>query len=50
MLTSRTAERHRQRATELGANGYLTKPYRPEDVAAALRSVSAGMRSSAMVN
>ncbi|MGI8424063.1 MAG: hybrid sensor histidine kinase/response regulator, partial [Chloroflexota bacterium] len=37
MLTSRTADRHRQRAMELGANGYLTKPYRPEDVAAALR-------------
>ena len=37
MLTSRTAERHRQRAMELGATGYLTKPYRPQDVAAALR-------------
>jgi DNA-binding response OmpR family regulator len=37
MLTSRTAERHRTRALELGASGYLTKPYRPEEVAAALR-------------
>jgi chemosensory pili system protein ChpA (sensor histidine kinase/response regulator) len=40
MLTSRTAERHRTRAMELGANGYLTKPYRPEDVAAALRQLA----------
>ncbi|HEV2123642.1 MAG TPA: response regulator, partial [Chloroflexota bacterium] len=37
MLTSRTADRHRQRATELGASGYLTKPYRPEEVVAELR-------------
>ena len=44
MLTSRTAERHRTRAMELGANGYLTKPYRPEDVAAALRSVGSTAR------
>ncbi|HEU5317936.1 MAG TPA: response regulator, partial [Chloroflexota bacterium] len=43
MLTSRTAERHRTRAMELGANGYLTKPYRPEDVASALRQL-AGVR------
>jgi chemosensory pili system protein ChpA (sensor histidine kinase/response regulator) len=39
MLTSRTAERHRQRARDLGANGYLTKPYRPADVVAALTAV-----------
>ncbi len=39
MLTSRTAARHRQRAAGLGANGYLTKPYRPADVVAALRAV-----------
>ena len=39
MLTSRTAERHRARAAELGASGYLTKPYRPEDVVAALRGL-----------
>jgi chemosensory pili system protein ChpA (sensor histidine kinase/response regulator) len=50
MLTSRTADRHRRRAMELGANGYLTKPYRPEDVAAALRSVGAGARIPAIVN
>ncbi|MFN6512912.1 MAG: response regulator [Nostoc sp. CreGUA01] len=27
ILTSRSAEKHRQLAKELGANGYLTKPY-----------------------
>jgi chemosensory pili system protein ChpA (sensor histidine kinase/response regulator) len=47
MLTSRTAERHRQRARELGANGYLTKPYRPADVVAALRGVVPGWDGSA---
>jgi chemosensory pili system protein ChpA (sensor histidine kinase/response regulator) len=26
MLTSRTSEKHRQRAHELGAHAYLTKP------------------------
>ena len=26
MLTSRTGDRHRQKATSLGANGYLSKP------------------------
>ncbi len=39
MLTSRTAERHRKRAAELGASGYLTKPYRPADVVATLRAI-----------
>ncbi|MGH2370249.1 MAG: response regulator, partial [Chloroflexota bacterium] len=47
MLTSRTAERHRHRAVELGANGYLTKPYRPADVVAALRGVVQGAEAAA---
>jgi chemosensory pili system protein ChpA (sensor histidine kinase/response regulator) len=46
MLTSRTAQRHRDRAMELGANGYLTKPYRPAEVTAAVRDVVA--QSSAL--
>ena len=37
MLTSRSADRHRRRALELGANGYLTKPYRPADVVSTVR-------------
>ena len=31
MLTSRSSEKHRLRASELGANAYLTKPC-PQDV------------------
>jgi DNA-binding response OmpR family regulator len=30
MLTSRTAEKHKQMAIELGARGYFTKPYLEE--------------------
>jgi chemosensory pili system protein ChpA (sensor histidine kinase/response regulator) len=30
MLTSRGADRHRQMAVDLGANGYFTKPYLEE--------------------
>jgi chemosensory pili system protein ChpA (sensor histidine kinase/response regulator) len=30
MLTSRGADRHRQMAAQLGANGYFTKPYLEE--------------------
>jgi len=32
MLTSRTAEKHRERAVELGARGYVTKPYNDDDL------------------
>ena len=32
MLTSRTAEKHRERAMELGAQGYVTKPYNDDDL------------------
>jgi len=32
MITSRTAEKHRQRATMLGANEYLGKPFKEEEL------------------
>jgi chemotaxis protein histidine kinase CheA/ActR/RegA family two-component response regulator len=32
MLTSRSSEKHRQLALELGANGYLTKPYLDQEL------------------
>lgn len=32
MITSRTAEKHRRRATELGVDAYFGKPFREEDV------------------
>ena len=32
MITSRTGEKHRQRAMELGVEKYLGKPYQEEDL------------------
>jgi chemosensory pili system protein ChpA (sensor histidine kinase/response regulator) len=32
MITSRSGEKHRQHARELGVNGYLTKPYQEADL------------------
>jgi chemosensory pili system protein ChpA (sensor histidine kinase/response regulator) len=39
MLTSRSSEKHRERAQELGAHAYLTKPCAPEDLLETLRSL-----------
>src|SRR5690625_4035554 len=32
MITSRSGEKHRQRAREIGVNGYLTKPYQEAEL------------------
>ncbi|HLS05989.1 MAG TPA: Hpt domain-containing protein [Wenzhouxiangella sp.] len=32
MITSRSGEKHRERAREIGVNGYLTKPYQEADL------------------
>jgi len=32
MITSRSGEKHRQRARELGVNDYLAKPYQESDL------------------
>ena len=32
IITSRTAEKHRKMAAELGANEFLGKPYKEEDL------------------
>ena len=37
MITSRTADKHRNRATELGVDGFLGKPYQEEELLQALR-------------
>lgn len=42
MITSRIADRHRERAMQLGANAYLGKPYREDDVLQLLSSVIPG--------
>ena len=34
MITSRSGEKHQQRAMELGALAYVTKPYRETDLLA----------------
>jgi chemosensory pili system protein ChpA (sensor histidine kinase/response regulator) len=37
MITSRTADKHRNRAAELGVDGFLGKPYQEEELLQALR-------------
>ena len=39
MITSRTAEKHRNRAAELGVDLYLGKPYQEEDLLRNLRDM-----------
>jgi len=39
MVTSRTAEKHRSRARELGVEAYLGKPYQEEELLRHLRGV-----------
>jgi chemosensory pili system protein ChpA (sensor histidine kinase/response regulator) len=41
MLTSRSGEKHRQRALDLGAAAYLVKPWRDADLLATLQQVTA---------
>ena len=36
MITSRTADKHRNYAKELGVNEYFGKPYREDDLMAAI--------------
>jgi chemosensory pili system protein ChpA (sensor histidine kinase/response regulator) len=49
MVTSRSGDKHRHRATELGVNEYLGKPYREEELVAALRRVL-GDKASRLTN
>jgi chemosensory pili system protein ChpA (sensor histidine kinase/response regulator) len=39
MITSRTAEKHRNRASELGVDAYLGKPYQEEELLGHLREL-----------
>jgi chemosensory pili system protein ChpA (sensor histidine kinase/response regulator) len=41
MITSRTAEKHRNRAKELGVNAYLGKPYQEEELLRNMRELLA---------
>ncbi|MBI2865132.1 MAG: response regulator [Chloroflexi bacterium] len=40
ILTSRSGNKHRQKALQLGANGYLVKPYKDEELISLLRSLA----------
>ena len=44
MITSRTADKHRQRAAEIGVNYYLGKPYDDEELLARILECSKGSR------
>jgi chemosensory pili system protein ChpA (sensor histidine kinase/response regulator) len=39
MITSRTGEKHRARAIELGVNDYLGKPYQENEMLDAMRNL-----------
>ena len=41
VCTSRSSDKHRRHARELGATGYVTKPFTPEDLAAEVNRVLA---------
>ena len=44
MITSRTADKHRNRAAELGVDRFLGKPYQEDELLQSLRSVMAEAR------
>ncbi|MFO0824319.1 MAG: response regulator [Gemmataceae bacterium] len=43
MLTSRAGDKHRSKAMQLGATGYLVKPYQPTELVRVLREAAAGV-------
>lgn len=42
MITSRTADKHREHAMQLGVNAYLGKPYQEDDLLARIKAFVAG--------
>jgi chemosensory pili system protein ChpA (sensor histidine kinase/response regulator) len=50
MITSRMADRHRERAMQLGANAYMGKPYREDELLALLSEMLADKHSSKIVS
>jgi chemosensory pili system protein ChpA (sensor histidine kinase/response regulator) len=50
MITSRMADRHRQRAMQLGANAYMGKPYSEDALLALLSEMVGDGRSSKSVS
>jgi chemotaxis family two-component system sensor histidine kinase/response regulator PixL len=50
VLTSRSSDKHRQLALELGANAYLTKPYLEHELLATVESLAQQNRGSSQQN
>jgi chemosensory pili system protein ChpA (sensor histidine kinase/response regulator) len=50
MITSRMADRHRERAMQLGANAYMGKPYREDALLTLLSEMLADKHSSKIVS
>ena len=46
MITSRTADKHRNHALELGVNAYLGKPYRDDELVAVMRELIAAQAAT----
>jgi chemosensory pili system protein ChpA (sensor histidine kinase/response regulator) len=44
MITSRSGEKHRERARSLGVNRYLIKPYQEDQLLAEVRAMRAGVQ------
>jgi chemosensory pili system protein ChpA (sensor histidine kinase/response regulator) len=44
MITSRSVEKHRKKAMELGASAYVTKPYQDESLVAVIRQLTRSVR------
>jgi len=46
VITSRAGAKHREKAMELGANGYLTKPYQERELLDEVNALLGGTRQS----
>jgi chemosensory pili system protein ChpA (sensor histidine kinase/response regulator) len=44
MVTSRAGGKHRRKAQELGADGYVVKPYQDQDLLETIRRLAADRR------
>ena len=47
MITSRTADKHRNRAMELGVNEYMGKPYQEEQLLVMIRNFTKARATAA---
>lgn len=48
MITSRTGEKHRERAMEIGVNAYLGKPFQESELLAKIQELLAERRAQAL--